>query len=42
MDTRAAARAREWPAAGSGAANADPADRITLDEPVSMAFLVVL
>src|SRR5437868_4737911 len=28
----------EWP----GAAAADPADRITLDESVSMAFLVVL
>jgi RNA polymerase sigma factor (sigma-70 family) len=32
----------EWPAAHLGAAAADPADRITLDESVSMAFLVVL
>jgi RNA polymerase sigma factor (sigma-70 family) len=31
----------EWPTAGT-AATADPADRITLDESVSMAFLVVL
>ena len=30
----------EWPTAGTAAA--DPADRITLDESVSMAFLVVL
>ena len=30
----------EWP--GSRAAAADPADRVTLDESVSMAFLVVL
>ncbi|OKI12596.1 RNA polymerase sigma factor SigJ [Streptomyces sp. CB03911] len=35
----------EWisgPAGGGGAAPADPADRITLDESVNMAFLVVL
>ena len=31
----------EWPGGRPGA-NADPADRITLDESVSMAFLVVL
>ena len=31
----------EWPGGRSGT-NADPADRITLDESVSMAFLVVL
>ena len=31
----------EW-AAGSGGAGTDPADRVTLDESVSMAFLVVL
>lgn len=31
----------EWLAAGSAAAGVDPADRITLDESVSMAFLVV-
>jgi RNA polymerase sigma factor (sigma-70 family) len=31
----------EWPG-GSGGAAADPADRVTLDESVSMAFLVVL
>jgi RNA polymerase sigma-70 factor (ECF subfamily) len=31
----------EWPAARPGA-TADPADRVTLDESVSMAFLVVL
>ena len=33
--------AAEWLSGGTGAA-ADPADRITLDESVSMAFLVVL
>jgi RNA polymerase sigma factor (sigma-70 family) len=32
----------EWPTASTAAATADPADRITLDESVSMAFLVVL
>jgi RNA polymerase sigma factor (sigma-70 family) len=32
----------EWPAAGPGGIAADPADRVTLDESVSMAFLVVL
>jgi RNA polymerase sigma factor (sigma-70 family) len=31
----------EWPA-GPGGATTDPADRVTLDESVSMAFLVVL
>ncbi|MFE2107005.1 RNA polymerase sigma factor SigJ [Kitasatospora sp. NPDC059463] len=31
----------EWPG-GSGGGSADPADRITLDESVGMAFLVVL
>ena len=31
----------EWPSGRAGAA-ADPADRVTLDESVSMAFLVVL
>jgi RNA polymerase sigma factor (sigma-70 family) len=31
----------EWPSGPSGA-SADPADRITLDESISMAFLVVL
>jgi RNA polymerase sigma factor (sigma-70 family) len=32
----------EWAAASPGAIAADPADRVTLDESVSMAFLVVL
>jgi RNA polymerase sigma factor (sigma-70 family) len=32
----------EWPGGRPGAATADPADRITLDESVNMAFLVVL
>ncbi|MDX2702832.1 RNA polymerase sigma factor SigJ [Streptomyces sp. PA03-6a] len=35
----------EWtggPAVGGGAESADPADRVTLDESVTMAFLVVL
>src|SRR5512132_3019143 len=32
----------EWPSGRPGAATADPADRITLDESISMAFLVVL
>jgi len=32
----------EWPAARPGGTTADPADRVTLDESVSMAFLVVL
>jgi RNA polymerase sigma factor (sigma-70 family) len=32
----------EWPGGRPGGAAADPADRVTLDESVSMAFLVVL
>ena len=32
----------EWGTGGRGGAMADPADRVTLDESVSMAFLVVL
>jgi RNA polymerase sigma-70 factor (ECF subfamily) len=32
----------EWPGGRPGATTVDPADRITLDESVSMAFLVVL
>ncbi|HEY2239681.1 MAG TPA: RNA polymerase sigma factor SigJ [Streptosporangiaceae bacterium] len=32
----------EWTSSGSGSLPADPADRVTLDESVSMAFLVVL
>ena len=32
----------EWTGGRPGAATADPADRVTLDESVSMAFLVVL
>jgi RNA polymerase sigma-70 factor (ECF subfamily) len=32
----------EWPSGRPGDTAADPADRITLDESVSMAFLVVL
>src|SRR5512133_1522780 len=32
----------EWPRGRPAAATADPADRTTLDESVSMAFLVVL
>jgi RNA polymerase sigma factor (sigma-70 family) len=32
----------EWPGGRPGGTTADPADRITLDESVSMAFLVVL
>jgi RNA polymerase sigma factor (sigma-70 family) len=32
----------EWPSGLPGGAMADPADRVTLDESVSMAFLVVL
>src|SRR5437763_8195862 len=31
----------EWPSGPPGGATADPADRVTLDESVSMAFLVV-
>ena len=34
--------AAEWPGGREGATMADPADRVTLDESVSMAFLVVL
>jgi RNA polymerase sigma factor (sigma-70 family) len=32
----------EWPGGRAGGTTADPADRVTLDESVSMAFLVVL
>src|SRR6202020_2015694 len=32
----------EWTSGRPGAATTDPADRVTLDESVSMAFLVVL
>jgi DNA-directed RNA polymerase specialized sigma24 family protein len=32
----------EWPDRRSGGASTDPADRVTLDESVSMAFLIVL
>jgi RNA polymerase sigma-70 factor (ECF subfamily) len=32
----------EWSSIGSGSMTADPANRVTLDESVSMAFLVVL
>src|SRR6266511_4477138 len=32
----------EWTSGRPGAATADPADRVTLDESVTMAFLVVL
>jgi RNA polymerase sigma factor (sigma-70 family) len=32
----------EWIDGGSGGATVDPADRVTLDESISMAFLVVL
>jgi RNA polymerase sigma-70 factor, ECF subfamily len=32
----------EWPSGRPGAATVDPADRITLDESINMAFLVVL
>ena len=32
----------EWPGGRPGGAAADPADRVTLDESVSMAFLIVL
>jgi RNA polymerase sigma factor (sigma-70 family) len=32
----------EWPGGRPGGVTADPADRVTLDESVSMAFLVVL
>jgi DNA-directed RNA polymerase specialized sigma24 family protein len=32
----------EWPGQGPGGAASDPADRVTLDESVSMAFLVML
>jgi RNA polymerase sigma factor (sigma-70 family) len=32
----------EWPGGRTGGGTADPADRVTLDESVSMAFLVVL
>src|SRR5512132_818541 len=32
----------EWPSGRPAAATADPADRITLDESINMAFLVVL
>ena len=42
MDPRAAARPAEWISGRPGGATADPADRVTLDESVSMAFLVVL
>src|SRR5262245_61736141 len=33
---------REWASTRPGSATADPADRVTLDESVNMAFLVVL
>ena len=33
---------REWSSGRSGATTADPADRVTLDESINMAFLVVL
>ena len=42
MDARAVARPAEWTGGPSSASPADPADRVTLDESVSMAFLVVL
>ena len=42
MDPRAAARPTEWISGRPGGATADPADRVTLDESVNMAFLVVL
>ncbi|MDX6394970.1 MAG: hypothetical protein QOJ73_6033, partial [Streptosporangiaceae bacterium] len=32
----------EWPGGRPGGTTADPADRVTLDESVNMAFLVVL
>jgi RNA polymerase sigma factor (sigma-70 family) len=32
----------EWPSGPSGGATVDPADRVTLDESINMAFLVVL
>jgi RNA polymerase sigma factor (sigma-70 family) len=32
----------EWASGRTGSASADPADRVTLDESISMAFLVVL
>src|SRR6202034_1866513 len=32
----------EWPGGRPGGAAADPADRVTLDESVTIAFLVVL
>ncbi|MGV0824139.1 RNA polymerase sigma factor SigJ [Mycobacterium syngnathidarum] len=32
----------EWMTAGPGSTAADPADRVTLDESISMAFLIVL
>jgi hypothetical protein len=32
----------EWISGRSGGATVDPADRVTLDESISMAFLVVL
>jgi RNA polymerase sigma factor (sigma-70 family) len=32
----------EWPAGRPGGTSTDPADRVTLDESVSMAFLVIL
>ena len=42
MDPRAAARPGRVDQRAAGGATADPADRVTLDESVSMAFLVVL
>jgi RNA polymerase sigma-70 factor (ECF subfamily) len=45
MDPRAAARtygAEHWAAGRPGGTTIDPADRITFDESVNMAFLVVL
>jgi hypothetical protein len=42
MDSRAAARTTEWITGRSGGSTIDPADRVTLDESISMAFLVVL
>ena len=42
MDPRAVARTAEWITGRPGGDAVDPADRVTLDESVNMAFLVVL
>jgi hypothetical protein len=42
MDPRTALEPAEWMSSGPGGIAADSAERVNLDESVSMAFLVVL